>query len=183
MYGGQGSKIIEDLCLAVKGNPTIGDENDISTQSASPPPYREATVRPCAGPSTGPAAHSPRLEQHQPHKPSTKRRRPSSSPELGPVLTDIPDPLRFIQSICNKVWDERQAGLFAELSRMEEGDGDAVTTAGELIDEAFDDRMISLKVELEDFVRDEFRDVETSIWDQLEAGTWETSFLRRSEQH
>lgn len=217
MYGGEGGKVIENFSLALGDDRNILDENDISTQSESPPPYDEAA----AGPSTGPAGRSPGPEQRHSHKPPMKRRRPSLSSESGsgPVLTDISDPLRLLQDMCNKIWDERQARfrdeVSAELSRIEaramraveeaeartmhtleerlsqlqdelssqieQVEGHAVTAAGDLIDEVFDDKITSVRVELEDFIRDELRDVEGGIWDQLEAGTWETSFMRRQE--
>lgn len=206
MYGGQGGKIIEDFSSVVGDHRTNDDENDISTQSGSPPTYDEAA----AEPSVGPFGSSPGPEQRPSHKPSLKRRRQSSSPEWGPALADIRDPLRFFENICNKVWEERQACLqdkiLTELGRAEarimqsveeqisqlqneltdhkeQADENTATIAGDLIDEAFDDKIISAKVELEDFIKEELCDVETSIWDQLEAGTWETSFLRRRETH
>ncbi|KAG6367561.1 hypothetical protein INS49_001754 [Diaporthe citri] len=206
MYGGQGGKIIENFSLAVGDDRNVGDENDISTESGSPPPYDEAA----AGPSAGPAGPSPGPEQRRFDKPSMKRRRPSSSPESEVALAGIRDPLSFFEGLCNKIWEERQAGfreeVFAELSRieaqitrtveervsqlrdeltdqMEQADGNAVVAASDLLDEALDDKMTSIRVELEDFIRDELRDVETSIWDQLEAGTWEASFMRRPEHH
>lgn len=137
-----------------------------------------------------------------------KRRRPSSSPELGPELAN--NPLRFFEDICNKIWQERQARLenkiFAELGRtearivqsvkeqisplqdeltnhIEQADGNTATLVGDLLDEAFDERITNIKVELEDYISDELGNVETSIWDQLEAGTWETNFVRRREHH
>ncbi|POS68769.1 hypothetical protein DHEL01_v212837 [Diaporthe helianthi] len=200
------TSIIEDFSSAIGDNRKDGDENDISTQSGSPPPYDDAA----AGPSTaGPARPSPGPpEQHHSHKPSMKRRRPSSSPELGPELAN--NPLRFFEDICNKIWQERQARLenkiFAELGRtearivqsvkeqisplqdeltnhIEQADGNTATLVGDLLDEAFDERITNIKVELEDYISDELGNVETSIWDQLEAGTWETNFVRRREHH
>ncbi|KAI7774786.1 hypothetical protein LA080_007791 [Diaporthe eres] len=203
LYAGQSGKIIENFGLVVGDENNI-DENDISTQSGSPPPYDEVTAGP-AGPSPGP-------EQRRSHKPSVKRMRPSSSPEPGSgiVSTNIHDTLRFVQSICEKICDDRQARLrdeiFAELGsvegrvmhaveervnqlrdelieQIEQLDGGAFAAASEFVDEAVDDKMTSVRVDMEDFIRDEMRSVEDSIWDQLEAGTWEASFLRRQERH
>lgn len=186
------------------------DENDKSTQSGSPPSYDEAAAKPFD--------HPPGPEQRQPHKPSVKRLRPSSSPERGSgtALANIRDPLCFIQSICNKIMDEREARLrdevaclrdevFAELGRIEarvmhaleertdrlhdelsdqvvQVDGRAAATAEEAIEEALDDKIAGLKIEMEDFIRDEMRDVEETILDHLEAGTWDASFTRRQER-
>lgn len=203
MYEGQGGRVIENFSSIFRDDEKINDdENDKSTQSGSPPSYDEAAAKPFSFP--------PGSRQRQRHNPSVKRPRPSSSPEpgSGTALADIRDPLCFIQSICNKIVDERQALLrnevVDELHRMEarimhavgeritglhdelsdqilQVDGRATATAEEVLEEAIDDKVTGVKIEMEDFIKDEMRGMEENILGHLEAGTWDASFTRREE--
>lgn len=170
LYAGQGSQVIEVSSetkeSAQQGSPSSVD-GDATTASmpSSPPSYDELPSPP---PGVEPQAG-----------PSKKRRRAESCEEQITPREDMPVSRKLIEEICTQIIDSRLASLKCDMSRqLEDLEGRLMDHIHEQIDEVreearqetgamIDDEFYGVKAELQDYVEEEFKQVEERFVERI----------------
>lgn len=169
LYSGQGGYVIK---AAAQTRPPIqtapdGVDEDATTASlpSSPPSYGDlAPPPPAAEPQAGP---------------SKKRRREDSSGEQNLETQDISIGRKLVEEICAQIVDSRLASLKRDMTqqledlegrlldhiegRIDEVREDARQETGAMIDDEF----YGVKAELQDYVEEEFKQVEERFVDRI----------------
>lgn len=199
LFQGQGGKLIEDISA-------ITTEDDQST--ASLPSYDEVAgmSQPPPEPQSqsGQSAPSKKRRLASPSPSPSPEEEAEAKVAVAERSAFLRDQMRvYVEDICQEMLAHRQAEfrkeVFAELGRMEtrinanmreridtlkddiverveEGLEQAVSRDD--LEDVIDDRVAGIKIEMEDFVKDEMRAVEDKMLDHFESGTWYGSFRR-----
>lgn len=169
LYAGQGGLVIEGSAQTrepAQVSPGSVDE-DATTASlpSSPPSYDDLPPPP------------PGVESQA--GPSKKRRRAESQEEQTTTREDMPFSRKLIEEICSQMIDSRLASLKCDMTRqLEDLEGRLMDHIQEQMDEVreearqetgamIDDEFYGVKAELQDYVEEEFKQVEERFVERI----------------
>lgn len=198
LYDGRGCRVIQDFSA------TTTHESDES--GAGPPSYDE--VAGPSQPPPEPQSESGQPAPSKKRRLASPSPEAEADAEANVAVAErsvfLRDQMRvYIEGICGEMLSQRQAEfrneVFAELGMMETRinanvnermdslkddivgrveDGLEQAVSRDDLEDVIDDRVAGIKIEMEDFVKDEMRAVEDKMLDHFENGTWYGSFRR-----